>query len=156
MSEYFPKPQYLGTNVKVELDLSNYATKADLKNATGVDTSDFAKNTDLANLKSDADKLDIEKLKNVSSGLSNVKSKVGKLDIGKLETTPVNISKLCNVIKNNVVKNTELLNNELVKKVNAIQTTDTSNLSKKTDYNKKISEIENKFTTDHNKYIITQ
>ena len=43
MSEYFPKPKSLGENLKVELDLSNYATKADLKNATGVDTSDFAK-----------------------------------------------------------------------------------------------------------------
>ena len=41
MSEYFPKPKSLGENVKVELNLSNYATKADLKNATGVDTSDF-------------------------------------------------------------------------------------------------------------------
>ena len=42
MREYFPKPKYLGANVKVELALSNYATKTDLKNATGVDTSDFA------------------------------------------------------------------------------------------------------------------
>ena len=42
MSEYFPKPKSLGANVKVELDLSNYATKADLKNATGVDKWDFA------------------------------------------------------------------------------------------------------------------
>ena len=43
MSEYFPKPKSLGANVKVELDLSNYATKADLKNATEVDTSSFGK-----------------------------------------------------------------------------------------------------------------
>ena len=43
MSEYFPKPKSLGANVKVELDLSKYTTKADLKNVTGVDTSDFAK-----------------------------------------------------------------------------------------------------------------
>ena len=41
MSEYFPKPRSLGANVKVELDLPNYTTKADLKNATGVNTSDF-------------------------------------------------------------------------------------------------------------------
>ena len=50
MSECFPKPESLGANEKVELDLSNYKTKADLKNATGVDTSDFVKKTDLANL----------------------------------------------------------------------------------------------------------
>ena len=83
MSEYFPKPKSLGASVKVELDLSNYATKADLKNATGVDTLDFARKTNLPNLKSDADKLDIDKLKNVPSGLSNFKSKVDKLNIGK-------------------------------------------------------------------------
>ena len=43
MNEYFPKLKSLGANLKVELDLSNYATKADLKNAAGADTSDFAK-----------------------------------------------------------------------------------------------------------------
>ena len=67
--------------MKVELDFYNYATKADLKNATGVDTSDFAKKTDLANLKSDVDKLDIDKLKKVPSNLSNLKSNVDKLDV---------------------------------------------------------------------------
>ena len=83
MSEFFPKPKSLGANVKVELDLSNYATKADLKNATGLDTSDFAKKTDIANLKSDVDQLDIDKLKNVPTNLSNLKSKVDKLDVDK-------------------------------------------------------------------------
>ena len=48
LSEYFQKPKSLGANVKAELDLSNYATKADLKNATGFDTLDFAKKIDLA------------------------------------------------------------------------------------------------------------
>ena len=62
MSKYFPKPKSLGANVKVELDLSNYATKADFKNGTGVDALDFAKESDFANLKSDEDKLDIDKL----------------------------------------------------------------------------------------------
>ena len=62
MGEYFPKPKSLGTNVKIELGLSNYATKADLKNATGFNTSDFAKKTDLGNLKLEVDKLDIDKL----------------------------------------------------------------------------------------------
>ena len=62
MSEYFPKPKSLEVNVKVELDLSNYATKTDLKNATEVNRTDFARNTDLADLKSDVDKLDIYRL----------------------------------------------------------------------------------------------
>ena len=99
MSEYFPKSQSLGANVKVELDLSNYATKVDLKNATGVDTSDFAKKTDLANLKFDVDKLDINKLKNVPNNLSNLKSKVDKLDVDKLVPLFVDLSNLSDVVK---------------------------------------------------------
>ena len=63
MSEYFLKPKSLGANVKVELDLPNYATKTDLKNATKLDISDFAKKIDLGHLKSDVDKLDIDELK---------------------------------------------------------------------------------------------
>ena len=65
--------------MKVELDLSNYVTKADLKIATGADTSKYAKKVELAKLKSDVDKLDIDKLKNVPTNLSNLKSKVDKL-----------------------------------------------------------------------------
>ena len=99
MSEYFPKPKSLGSNVKVELYLYNYATKADLKNAAGVDTSDFAKKVALANLKSDVDKLDIDRLKNVLSGLSSLKNKADKLDARKLETAPFDLSKLSNVVK---------------------------------------------------------
>ena len=110
--------------MKVELDLSNYATKAEFKNVTGADTLDFTKKID--NLISDVDKLDIDKLKNVSSGLSSLKNKVDKLDIGKLEDTPVNLSKLSNVVRNSVVKKTEY--DELVRKVNNINTADTSDL----------------------------
>ena len=64
MSAYFPEPKSLGGRVKVELDFSNYATKSNLKKATGFDTSKFAKKVHLANLKSNVDKLDIDKLKN--------------------------------------------------------------------------------------------
>ena len=63
MSEYFPEPKSLVEKVKVELDFSKYATKTDLKNATGIDTLSFAKMVDLANLESNVDKLDIDKLK---------------------------------------------------------------------------------------------
>ena len=62
MGEYFPKPKSLGANVKVELDLSNYATKANLEN---VNISKFNKKVDLAILKYDVDKSDIDKLKNI-------------------------------------------------------------------------------------------
>ena len=85
--------------MKFEFDLFHYTTKADLKNETVVDISYFAKKDDLVNLKSNLDKLDIDKLKNVPRGLISIKSNVDKLDIGKLETTPVYLSKLSNVVK---------------------------------------------------------
>ena len=104
MSEYFPEPKSSGWRVKVELDLSNYATNADLKNATCLDTSKFAKKVDLANLKSHVDKLDIDKLKNVPTDLSNLKNKVDELDTNKLVPVPVDLSKLSHAVKNDVVK----------------------------------------------------
>ena len=83
----------LGENVKVKLDLSNYTTMADLKNATRVDTSVFAKKNDLANLISDIDNLD----------LSNLKSKVDKSEADKLVPANVGLSKLSDVVKNDFV-----------------------------------------------------
>ena len=64
MSQYFPKPfnSHFGDSIKVNIDLSNYATKTDLKNVTHVDTSRFALKTNLASLKTEVDKLDIDKL----------------------------------------------------------------------------------------------
>ena len=91
-SEYFPEQKSSGGKVKVELDLSNYATKLNLKNAIGVDTSNFAKKTDLANLKSDVGNSDIVQLKNVPSYLGNLKSKVDKLDNDKLVPVPVDLN----------------------------------------------------------------
>ena len=60
MSDYFAESKSSGGRVKVELDLSNYATKADFKNAADVDTLTFSKKVDLAILKSDVEKLDID------------------------------------------------------------------------------------------------
>ena len=104
MGEYFPEPNSLGANVKVELDLFNYATKTDLKNATDVNTSSFAKKTDFANLQSNIDELDIGKLKNIPTNLSNLKSTVDKLDIDKLLLVPVDLNKLSDIVKNDVIK----------------------------------------------------
>ena len=106
MSQYFPKPyRTFGVNVKVELDLSSYATKTDLKNATGVDTSKLAAKPDLASLK----------------------AKVDKIDVDKLKTVPVDLSKLSNVGNNEVIKRT--VYDKLVAKVNNI---DISGLDLKT------------------------
>ena len=63
MNGYFPKPKSLGVYVQVEIDWSNYPTKADLKDATGIYTSYFAKMTDLANLESDVGILYVDKEK---------------------------------------------------------------------------------------------
>ena len=76
MSEYFLKRKFLRANVKVQLNLSNYATKSDLRNARDVDTLYFAKKTDLADLKSDVHKLDIDKLRNRPSNLSRLQNKL--------------------------------------------------------------------------------
>ena len=71
-----------------------------------------------------------------------MKSKVNKLDIDTLETTPVDLSKLTDVVKNEAVKKTEY--NELVKKVNLIQTSDTSNLFKKLTMTQKLMKLKKK------------
>ena len=64
MSQYFPKPyEPFGEDINVKVDLSNYATQADLKNATGTDTSNPALKSNLAKLKAEIDKIDVDKLK---------------------------------------------------------------------------------------------
>ena len=96
----------------------------------GINTSKVAKNVDLAILKSD----------------------IHDLDNDKLKTGPVDLSKLSNVVKADVIK--ETIYNELVKKVNALQTIDTSELVKKANYNTKLVEIKKKIP-GHGKYITT-
>ena len=85
MSQCFPPYRSSGRNIKVELDLSNYATKTDLKNVTHVDVTSFALKANLANLKTELD----------------------KIDIAKLTPVPDDLAKLSNVVKNDVVKKTD-------------------------------------------------
>ena len=85
LSTYYPLYKNSSNNIKVELDLTNYATKTDLKNITHVDTSSYALKTNLAALKSEADKIDINKLK----------------------TAPVVLVKLTNAVENDLVKKTD-------------------------------------------------
>ena len=70
-----------------------------LKNTTGIDTSKFAEKIHLGNLKSNVDKFDIDKVKNVPTDLSNLESKVDKLDVDKLVPAPVDLSKLSDLVK---------------------------------------------------------
>ena len=90
--------------MKIKLDLSHYAMKAYLNNATGVNTTKFAKKIDLANLNSDADKLDIEKLKNGPTNLNNLKNNLDKLGADKSVPVPVDLSKLSDVLKMMLLK----------------------------------------------------
>ena len=85
MTTYYPRYKSSSNNVKVELDLTNYATNTDLKNITHVDVSSYASKTKLAALKTELDKIDVDKLK----------------------TTPTDLAKLSNVVKNDVVKKTD-------------------------------------------------
>ena len=83
MSQYFPKPyESFGGDINVKFDLSNYATKTDLKNVTHIVTSSFAVKTNLANLKAEVDKLDINKLAPVSVDLSKLSDAL-KNDVAK-------------------------------------------------------------------------
>ena len=82
MSQHFPPHRSSGRNIKVELDLSSYATKTDLKNATHVDVSSFASKTNLASLKTEVDKLDIDKLTPVPNDLVKL-SNVVKMMLSK-------------------------------------------------------------------------
>ena len=83
MSQYFPKPyEPLGGDINVKVDLSNYATKADLKNSTGIATSKSALKSNLANFKAKIDKTDVGKLKPVSNDLSK-KSNVANNEVAK-------------------------------------------------------------------------
>ena len=101
MSQYFPKPyKPFGGDINVKVDLSNYATKDDIKNITHVDTSSFVLKTNVANLKTEVDKLDINKLRSLPNNLSILKTKVDKLDIDKSVPVPTDLSKLSEVVKN--------------------------------------------------------
>ena len=119
MIQYFPPYRRSGDDIKVELDLSNYATKTDLQIATYVDVSSFASKTNIAGLKAEVDKIDADKLK----------------------TVPVDFTKLSNVVKNDVVKKTEY--NSLKTKVDTI---DTTNFVLKTKYEKDGSDFEDKIS----------
>ena len=114
MIQNFPKLyEPFGGDINVKVDLSNYATKTDIKNILHVDTSSFALKSNLAGLKTEADKLDINKLRSLRNNLSSLKNKVGKLDIDKLVPVPVDLSKLTNVVKNEVEIPDKIPDNQL-------------------------------------------
>ena len=118
MSQYFPEPyEPFGGDINVRVDLSNYATKTDLKNISHIDASSYALKSNLACLKTEVDKLDTD----------------------KLTLVPIDLAKLSNVVKNDVVKKTEY--DKLVNKANGI---DNTNFVSRTKYEKDGSDFEDK------------
>ena len=103
---YYPEPgSHVTDKVKVVLDVSNYATKKELDDATCVDISDLTAKKDFIALKIEVDKPDFRKLLNVSTSLNSLKTKVDNLDVGKLKTVPIELQKLSDPVDNKVVKN---------------------------------------------------
>ena len=124
MSQYFPKLfRNFGGNINVKVDLSNYATKADLNNVSHVDTSSFVLKTNLTSLKTEVDNLNID----------------------KLVTVPIDLSKLSNVVTNEVVKKS--VYDKLVTKVNNI---DTNGFVLKTKYDVDKLKLEKKIPDTNN------
>ena len=179
LTDYKPRNIIL----KVELSLSNYATKEDLKNITHVDTSSFALKTNLASLKTEADKLDISKLITVPTDLSKLTNKVAndlveetdfnnlKSKVDKNKTDNENLETKDN--NNDTTKKTSI--NNLKTKVDGIDLTkyvlksnydtnignlelkipDVSGLLQVSSFNSKVNELENKIKTAEQKLIIS-
>ena len=145
MSTYYPPYKSSSQNIKVELDLANYATKDDVKNITHVDVSSFGSKTNLAALKTEVDKIDADKLK----------------------TVPADLAKLSNVINNDVVKKTDyntkvtsmesqiagVTKNALdnLGDITKLKAVDTSNFVLKTKLASDVTPLENKIDTVNKK-----
>ena len=124
--------------------MSNYATEKELEHATFIDTSDLAAKKNFIALKAEVDKLDINKLINVSTVLNNLKTEVRALDFGKLKNAPVFLKKSSDVVDNEVVKNTKF--NTLKTKVNSLEKkiSDTTNYIYINQYNTDKQNLEKK------------
>ena len=145
---YYPPYKSSSNNVKVELDLTNYATKTDLKDIAHVDVSSYASKTNLGALK----------------------TKVDKIDVDKLKTTPTDLAKLSNFVKNDVVKKTDynakvtsiesqiagITKNTIdnLTDITELKAVDTSNFVLKTKLASDVTTLENKIDTVDKKYEI--
>ena len=141
MSQYFPQYESSSKNIKVELDLSNYATKDDVKNITHVDVTSYASKTNLAALKTEVDKIDTDKLKTVPDDLAKL-SNVVKNDVVKKTNYNTKVTSIESQIAG-VTKNT-LDNLGDITKLKAV---DTSNFVLKTKLASDVTTLENKIDT---------
>ena len=145
---YYPPYRSSRNNIKVKLDLSNYATKDDVKNITHVDVSSYATKTNLASLKTEVD----------------------KIDTGKLKTIPAGLAKLSNIVKNDVVKKTDYSNKvtsieaqiegltkntvDNLADITKLKATDTNSFVNETKFSADINTLDDKIDGVEKKYLI--
>ena len=148
MSQYFPKLyEPFGGDMNVKVDLSNYATKSDLKNISHIDASSFALKSNLASLKTEVDKLDIDKLRPVPNDLAKLSNVVRSDVVKKIEYSKL-VSKVNGIDTTNFVKKNKYAKDgsNFEKKIGDVDKNipDVSGLVEKTDFNSKITEVEDK------------
>ena len=141
MSTYYPPYKSSSNNIKVELDLANYATKDDVKNVTHVDVSSFASKTNLAAFKTEVDKIDVDKLKTVPDDLAKL-SNVVNTHIVKKTDYNTKVTSIENQIAG-VTKNT--LDN--LGDITKLKVVDTNNFVLKTKHASDVTALENKIDT---------
>ena len=138
MIQYYPPCRSSSNNIKVKLDLVNYATKTDLKNITHVDVNSFASKTNLASLKTEVDKIDTDKLKTVPADLANL-SNVVKNDVVKKTDCNAKVTSIEGQIAGLTKNTTDNLND--ITKLKAI---DTNNFDLKTKFSADINTLDDK------------
>ena len=146
MSQYFPPYGSSAKNVKVQLDLINYATKDDVKNITHVDVSSYASKTNLAALKSEVDKIDVDKLKATPADLAKLSNLVKK-DVVKKTDYNTKVTSIENQIAG-VIKNTV----DNLADITKLKAVDTSNFVLKTKLAADVNTLENKVDGIEKKY----
>ena len=146
---YYPPYRHSSNNIKVKLDLVNYATKTDLKNITHADdVSSFASKTNLGSLKTEVDKIDTDKLETVPADLAKL-SNVVKNDVGKKTDYNAKVTSIEGQIAGITKNTTDNLND--IKKLKAV---DTNSFVLKTKVSADINTLDNKIDSVEKKYLI--
>ena len=145
---YYPPYRSSSNNIKVKLDLVNYATKTDLKNIIHADVSSFARKTNLASLKTEVDKIDTDKLKTVPSDLAKL-SNVVKNDVVKKTDYNAKVTSIEGQIAGITKNTTDNLND--IKKLKAV---DTNNFVLKTKFSADINTLDDKLDGVEKKTLI--
>ena len=140
-SQYYPPYKSFSNNIKVELDLTNCATKTDLKNITHTDVSSFASKTNLAALKNEVDKIDVDKLKTVPTDLAKI-TNAAENDLVKKTYYNTKVTSIENQIAG-ITKNTI----DDLADITKLKAVDTSNFVSKTKLTADVNTLETKIDT---------